>query len=347
MPKLNKKVNLVFYQLLILGLVAGALSLVTIIKIWPAWFLLVHKWIYSWQGSCNCCGYGVFMNHPWLTSFMFLAGGLVLIWLIITVFKVLNLKLATDRFIKRHLARKISPSRKLILAATKLGLEKKVVEVESAEATIFCYGLWHPHICFSSAVVKRLDVNELKAVLKHEAYHLLTYEPLRLFWIKSIFMSLFFLPGIKFLYKNYLVLSELAADELAIVNFKQKIFLARALDKIIQFKMELKLKEELAVSFFDVIEERVDRLSGNWQAPLTRALNLRFIYAGMFFIVFLAIFNLAANLSQASVANYTTLGNKYYYIPVEKTACRLCVKTEACFDQVWQADKNYQSCIKF
>ena len=194
-------------------------------------------------------------------------------------------------------------------------------------------------------MIEKLDFNELRAVLNHEAYHLRVYEPLRLFWVKLTVKGLFFLPGIKFLYKNYLVLSELAADELATVGSKQKIFLARALDKIIQFKLQEALKEKLAISFFNIMEERVNNLAGNWQAPMSLSLSLRFLAALIVLMIGFFSFNLTSELAEASIIKHNNFGIKCSVLDESLSkGCQKCLFSEDYYMMEWWQNKNCQSC---
>ena len=114
-------------------------------------------------------------------------------------------------------------SNKLIKAAYQTGLIGKIIEIKKEEPTIFCFGFWQPKICISNSLIKRLNPAELTAVLLHEKQHLLACEPAKAMLIKILSHLLFFLPGFLVLTTKYLTYSELAADERATANFKNKV----------------------------------------------------------------------------------------------------------------------------
>jgi len=73
----------------------------------------------------------------------------------------------------------------------------------------FCAGLLRPRVYVTSQVVRDLDAEELVAVIAHETHHAHRRDPLRLFVVRSLADTMFFLPA------RYADLAELDADQAA------------------------------------------------------------------------------------------------------------------------------------
>ena len=268
MGVLNKKANLVLAQLTIISLVLSGLIGLVVFKFYK-YFTFVIKSL--WGGVQTVCGCQIsvsFTNHPYIITGLFILAIGLLTAIFSFIIKSVLIYLKTSRFIKKYTTRKNAASEKLKHIAQQINLSGKVIEIQIAEPTVFCYGFINPRICISSAVVNLLSGNELKAVLLHEQHHLKVYEPIKLFLVKIISNALFFIPGIKNLAKQYVVFSELAADETATDNFKNKVSLAQALNKILAQKENMLIQKGLAISFFSqIIEERVNKLVDNNYSP--------------------------------------------------------------------------------
>ena len=117
--------------------------------------------------------------------------------------------------------------------------------------------------------------------------------------------ALFFLPGLKLLTRQYLTFSELTADEKATGGFKNKVYLAKALYKVIKLEKQSTIKSNLALSFFSgITEERVNKLADNSYIPKFRFFTAK-LSLGVLFIVFLPfVFNLLVSSNQ--INNHTT-----------------------------------------
>ncbi len=96
----------------------------------------------------------------------------------------------------------------------------------------FCYGLTRPRICLSTGLIKDLNLNELKAVLLHESYHLKNYDPLKIVIGKAASYMFFFIPILKDVNRYYVLSKEVAADNLAIKNNRKRSLIS-ALSKIV------------------------------------------------------------------------------------------------------------------
>ena len=95
---------------------------------------------------------------------------------LVTLFRQL---LATAVLIRGLVAQKIALPSTVVAAASGLDLDGRIDVVADERPFSFCYWFLRPRICLSSALVERLDADELRAVLYHERYHLRQRDPLR------------------------------------------------------------------------------------------------------------------------------------------------------------------------
>lgn len=291
MRVLNKKANLVLAQLTTISLFLFGLIGLAMFKFYRYFTFIIKSLLGDFQTVCSCQAPVSFTNHPYvITGLFIMAVGLLTTILSFTI-KSIRIYLKTNHFIKKYTVQKNVISQKLNQIAGHIGLSGKIMEIQTAEPTVFCYGFINPRICISSFVVNSLSPTELMAVLLHEQHHLKVYEPIKLLFIKIISNALFFIPGIKNLTKQYAVFSELAADETATDNFKNKVPLAQALNKILAQKENMMIQNGLAISFFSqIIEERVNRLVDNNYTPsiksnFIKVLSSIFVVGAIFFTV--------------------------------------------------------------
>jgi len=331
---LAKKADLTFYQLL--GLGAGFLFFLFFLafKISSLMIFLVGLFWHRLEVICDCLNYLSFANHPFIFTFLILIalGLTLLLSLIIT--KIIKLKILTNKFVGANLANRSQVISPILIRLTKENnLENKIIEIQNAQPIIFCFGLIRSKICLSSGSIKKLSRTELKAVLLHEQHHLLSHGPLKIFIVKALLKILFWLPGLKYFSNQYLVFSELAADEWATESFKNKICLASALSKALNWRKELLIKNELAISFFAdlVMEERVNKLADDNYQPQFRIFNFHLV-AGVFslsliFIFIFGLFSFSNSALASSTNNSCSLTSQnltsHCQISVQQTICQL------------------------
>lgn len=292
---LQRKTDFLLYQILAIGF--GFLALLTTLAfyIYPNILLLARSLLHKLETTCGCQKHFAFLNHPFISSFYIIAGGVIVFFLAYITFKAVRLRRSTNRFIKENLDKsKQSISPKLQKVVQVAGLKNRVIEIDRQGPVVFCFGFLKPKICISKSFVQRLSSAELLAVLLHEQQHILVREPIRLFFIKIVGSMLFFLPQVKALIKQYLTFSELAADEQATNGFSNKTPLARALYKTIQWQQQLIMRDNLALSFFQAITaERVNILTDENYEPKYRVFGfgllilVAFLSAAFVFSVFL------------------------------------------------------------
>ncbi len=315
---LNKKANLILAQLGGISLVLSGLLGLGEFKFYKYFTFIVKSLLGDIQTACGCQAPVTFSNHPYtITGLFILAVGLLTI-ILSFIIKSARIYIKTGGFIKKYTARKHFASAKLTQLAKQINLNGKVIEIDTAEPMVFCYGFINPRICISAAIVNSLSHQELKAVLLHEQHHLKVHEPIKLLLVKIISNALFFIPGIKSLTKQYAVFSELAADETATNNFQNKVPLAQALNKILAQKENLAIQKGLAISFFSqIIEERVNKLVDNNYTP-----SLKFGFVKIFSSI--AVFGILALSAKFFFPSY----NQFLPADNEGGNCHLTEQTK-------------------
>ncbi|HYB27159.1 MAG TPA: M56 family metallopeptidase [Solirubrobacteraceae bacterium] len=127
----------------------------------------------------------------------------------------------------------------------------------------FCAGLFKPRVYVSSGALALLDDDAVRAVLGHERHHARRYDPLRLACARVIVRALVFVPGRRHLARRLEALTELSADESAIIAAPDgRSALARAM---LGFSGQSRMDDPSGID-----SERVDHLLGDWEPPSPR-----------------------------------------------------------------------------
>jgi Zn-dependent protease with chaperone function len=184
---------------------------------------------------------------------------------------------ATAMLIRGLVSRKVAVPRSVASAALGLELDGKIDVVADARPFSFCYWFLRPRICLSTALVARLDTDELRAVLLHERYHLRQRDPLRLVVARYFAAGLYVVPVVDELVGFYTLQKEIAADQAA-VRANGVGALASALDKLLPDADDVSLGLLVPVSSLSVTEARIDQLVAGRQvsmalSPLSVALS--------------------------------------------------------------------------
>lgn len=116
-----------------------------------------------------------------------------------------------------------------------LGLESKTIIIKSNEKFAFCLGFKNPKIYLSTGLITQLSLEEVKAVLRHEQYHLENHDTFTMI-IALTAHSLFpFFPVLGDLIKKYRIEREIAADKFAIAKIGDSSNLISALKMLLSF----------------------------------------------------------------------------------------------------------------
>lgn len=155
---------------------------------------------------------------------------ILLLGLFILAFQIFK----TQIFIENLLKKKEKIPLRLKSLAKALELKDKIDVVYSSKPISFCYGFLNPRICLSTALIRTVSKNELKAVLLHESYHLKNFDPLKIILSSTISSMLFFLPIFKDLHQHFLLTKEISADQLSIRS-GEKMSLMSVLSKFLTY----------------------------------------------------------------------------------------------------------------
>jgi hypothetical protein len=167
---------------------------------------------------------------------------------------------ATAVLIRSLVSRKVRIPAKVRAAAIGLGLEGRIDVVVDGRPFSFCYWFFRPRICLSTELARRLDREELRAVLLHERYHLRHRDPLRLVVARYFAAGLYVIPVVDELLGFYALEKEIAADEDAVREAGGVSSLANALYKVLPDAGDVSLGLLVPVSSLSVTEARIEQL---------------------------------------------------------------------------------------
>ena len=175
--------------------------------------------------------------------------------------------LMTMSLIRSLVARRVTTPRRVARLARELGLAGRIDVVADRRPFSFCYWFRDPRVCLSTAVVRRLSTEELRAVLIHERYQLRHRDPLRLVVVRYFAACLYVVPVVDELASFYTLQKEIAADDDA-VRHVGVAPLARALDKLLPNAPDREFGLLMPVTGLSVTEARIERLVAGGELPL-------------------------------------------------------------------------------
>jgi Zn-dependent protease with chaperone function len=187
---------------------------------------------------------------------------------LVTLFRQL---VATAVLIRGLVAEKIELPSSVVIAASGLDLDGRIDVVADDRPFSFCYWFLRPRICLSTALVERLDSDELRAVLYHERYHLRQRDPLRQIVARYFAAGLYVVPVVDELLSFHTLQKEIEADQEAVRASGDVRSLASALYKLLPDADDVSLGLLVPVSSLSVTEARIDQLVAG--RPLSLALS--------------------------------------------------------------------------
>ncbi|MCL5959191.1 MAG: M56 family metallopeptidase [Chloroflexi bacterium] len=193
--------------------------------------------------------------------------------------------------------------RKLVKAATGLGILDDVICVRDERLYAFCHGIRNMQICVSTGVIRQLSQEELRAGLLHESCHLRNRDPLKLLGMRVVTSAFRMLPVVGELRQRYQLAKEIEADHLA-AQGTSLVSLANALLKVFTSDQHWPDPEQAPAGAFSVTEERIIRLAGGNAGkvpPISRGSVLASLFVGV------ALFVSTFGLTEAS-GYWTTRG---------------------------------------
>ena len=204
------------------------------------------------SGAVEAC-HGFLADH--LTIGWALVAGLAAVVAVVLAraFRTLRSHLHAHRQVARVLAS--------LPTATLAGTTVRVLD--DARPLAFCGGLLRPFVCVSTGALRLLRLDELRAVVAHEAHHADRRDPLRTLLLSVLTDALFFLPLLRALGERSRTVAELRADAAAV---------AAAGGDVRALASALVVFEDADPERAQVVEpERVDQLAGvrsRWLPPL-------------------------------------------------------------------------------
>ena len=187
---------------------------------------------------------------------------------LVTLFRQL---VATAVLIRRLVAKKVALPTSVTVAEGGLDLDGRIDVVTDERPFSFCYWFLRPRICLSTALVERLDADELRAVLHHERYHLRQRDPLRQVVARYFAAGLYVVPVVDELLAFHTLQKEIDADQEAVRASGDVRSLASALYKLLPDADDVSLGLLVPVSSLSVTEARIDQLVAG--RPLSIALS--------------------------------------------------------------------------
>lgn len=289
--------KLSFYGSLILGLLSVLGLAVLLLKILPGFNLLMTKACRSVGSSCQ---QSVPFTNPIISIPYFFLWALGFLVITIGLISLSYQIWATLKFKKELLVKKITPSLEIIGLLRKMGLGNEVYVINDSRIFSFCLGFISPKIYLSSAVLIKLNLAEIEAILLHERYHLEHRDPLKILISQNIKRAFFFLPVFKDLNEGYVVGKELAADKKAIAVLGSKGVLIEAL-----FKIFISQSEQSEFNYrgavtgpISVTKERIGALKETKKISQTR---LSFFNIFFSLIIIASLFFISKSVNSAAV----------------------------------------------
>lgn len=177
-----------------------------------------------------------------------------------------RLSLRVRRFLGAHRRRSARSGEPILHEAVALGIEARVrVLVDAAPNPAFTAGLWRPRIYIAEGLQHALSPAELRAVIRHEYYHLTRRDPLRFAVLRFAAKTFFWLPLICVLADELMDDAEIMADDFAAASWggSDPLDVASALVKIGKMGQGIVSIPAGAVSIggFRLLERRVHRLA--------------------------------------------------------------------------------------
>ncbi|MDQ2914867.1 MAG: M56 family metallopeptidase [Chloroflexota bacterium] len=187
---------------------------------------------------------------------------------LVTLFRQL---VATAVLIRSLVAEKVALPESVVVASSGLQLDGRIDVVADKRPFSFCYWFLRPRICLSTALVERLDPDELRAVLHHERYHLRQRDPLRQIVARYFAAGLYVVPVVDELLAFHTLQKEIEADQEAVRASGDVRSLASALYKLLPDADDVSLGLLVPVSSLSVTEARIEQLVS--ARPLSVALS--------------------------------------------------------------------------
>jgi Zn-dependent protease with chaperone function len=171
-----------------------------------------------------------------------------------------------DRFWRAAIATGVSPARLRVVS----GLPNPA----------FTVGLLAPRIYLAQELADRLTPDQLSAVVAHEGAHVTRRDPLRIFLLRLLACTLFWIPALRRLEEDVRDEAEVLADDVAARG--RPLVLASAILALADWG-RARIAPELTIGFHrdELLERRIRRLTGE-EAPRQSHVTRRSIVGAVF-----------------------------------------------------------------
>ena len=100
--------------------------------------------------------------------------------------------------------------------SSKYGLrERDLVVIQNHAAVALTLGVIRPRIVVSTGLLQSLEQSELDAVMEHEKFHLQHRDPLAIFLLSMLSISMWYIPLFRWVLDKYKIMIEIMADQFA------------------------------------------------------------------------------------------------------------------------------------
>lgn len=169
------------------------------------------------------------------------------------------------RLLKRVLgglrSRSPEPGTSLWIAANRAGIPTQRVRIlDHSPNPAFTAGLLRPSIYVARSLGAMLEPDQLVALLAHEAEHVRRRDPLRLFTMRALAYTLFWIPALRRLASDLADEAEIQADDAAVARAGE-VALAGALVQLAAWPAQ-RLSAASGFAQQDLLNRRVRRLLG-------------------------------------------------------------------------------------
>lgn len=178
----------------------------------PCWWAPARPAGWEPGAVCERIGWGPAL-HAWLPAIVLvgvavasLGSGAVLV----------GLQLVKARQASRGFGPQMAPGEAVARVAAEAGVARLAVVDEPRSCSCVCIGLLRPRVVISTWVIAALSVDQLAAVLAHEASHARHRDPLLITLARAAGAGLFFVPLAHRLGRIAVARAELAADAAAV-----------------------------------------------------------------------------------------------------------------------------------
>ncbi|WP_187274087.1 M56 family metallopeptidase [Paenibacillus sp. N3.4] len=134
----------------------------------------------------------------------------------------------------RRLNRQLDTARTQFYSRKYLLQEHELMIIHNVVPIALTLGIIRPRIILSTALLELLEEDELQAVLEHERFHLKHRDPLAIFLLSMLAISMWYIPLYRWVLDKYKIIIEIMADQFALSRIHHVTDLGGALIKMLK-----------------------------------------------------------------------------------------------------------------